>query len=105
LTSGNLAARTGGALVAGSEPKILWIVRVPHDGFQLRLAIERLDGPGVGRVVGINRTGGPSGLAAGWEQAVAYPSNLTFDTAGCWRIRDLDGTPADSIVIEVKPRS
>jgi hypothetical protein len=35
---------------------------------------------------------------------VAYSSNLSFDSAGCWRIRDVDGSAADAIVIEINPK-
>jgi hypothetical protein len=99
--AGNLAARTGDRLIAGGQAKVLWLVRVPHADLQLRLKVERLDGPGSGQVIGITRAGPLSGLPAGWERAVAYPSNVTFDSAGCWRVRDLDGSEPDAVVFEI----
>jgi hypothetical protein len=74
-------------------------------GRHLRLAIDRLDGAGSGRVSisGIDRAGSSERLPAGWEQAAAFPSNLPFDVAGCFRIRDIDGSDADAVVVEVSP--
>jgi hypothetical protein len=101
---GNLAARgiPAGGLTAGSELKVLWFVRVPHEDVGLRLAVERLDGPGTGRVTKIDRAGpGSVPLPAGWERSAAFPSSLTFEVAGCWRIHDIDGSDADAVVIQV----
>jgi hypothetical protein len=101
---GNLAARgiPAEGLTAGAELKVLWFVRVPHKDVGLRLAVERLDGPGTGRVTKIDRAGpGSVPLPAGWERSAAFPSNLTFEVAGCWRIRDIDGSDADAVVVQV----
>ena len=101
---GNLAARgfPSAGVKAGHQLKVLWFVRMPHEGVGLRLAIERLDGPGTGRVTRIDRAGpGSVPLPAGWERSAAFPSNLTFDVAGCWRIRDIDGSDADAVVVHV----
>ncbi len=102
MASGNLAVRPDPVLIPGQLPKFLWFVRVPHRTEPLRLTIDRLDGPGVGRVVTLNAVRGPmTDLPAGWERAVAFASNLMFDQPGCWRIRDADGTAEDAIVIEI----
>ncbi len=69
------------------------------------LDLERLDGPGTGAVTGLSRSG-PSIIPppSGWELAAFYPSEVTFDSPGCWRIRDLDGTADDAVVVEVRSR-
>jgi hypothetical protein len=102
--SGNLAARgfPSEGVTVGRELKVLWFVRDPRDGIGLRLAIERLDGPGARRVTNLGRAGSSAvPLPAGWERSAAYPSNLTFDVAGCWRIRDIDGSESDAVVVQV----
>src|SRR5688572_6294798 len=101
---GNLAARgfPSEGVTAGHELKVLWFVRMPHEGIGLRLAIERLDGPGTRHVTNLDRAG-PSAvpMPSGWEGSAAYPSNLTFDGPGCWRIRDIDGSQSDAVVVQV----
>jgi hypothetical protein len=101
---GNLAARGFRAdrVTAAHELKVLWFLRTPHEGLGLRLAMERLDGQGSGHitVTDINRAGSGERLP---EWSAAFPSNLTFDVAGCWRIRDVDGSDADAVVVEVRP--
>jgi len=102
---GNLAARSSETLLASSEIKVLWVLRMPHGDGRLRLSVERLDGPGTGAVTGLSRSG-PSIIPppSGWERAAFYPSEVTFDSPGCWRIRDLDGTADDAVVVEVRSR-
>jgi hypothetical protein len=99
---GNLAARgfPAEALMAGQTLKVLWFLRTPHEDLGLRLALERLDGPGTGQVTitNINREGSGERLP---EWSAAFPSNLTFDVAGCWRVRDIDGSDADAVVVHV----
>jgi hypothetical protein len=99
---GNLAARgfpTEGVR-PGHDLKVLWFLRTPHEDGGLRLAIERLDGPGSSRVsvTNINRASSGERLP---EWSAAFPSNLTFDGPGCWRIRDIDGSEADAVVVQV----
>jgi len=81
----------------------LWIVRMPHGDTVLRLAVERLDGPGTGQVLSIGRVGLPTGLPTGWESASAFISHLMFDSGGCWRVHDLDGSDGDAVVLSVRP--
>jgi hypothetical protein len=100
---GNLAARgiPAEGMRAGHDLKVLWFLRTPREGLGLRLAVERLDGPGTGhaRVTNINRAGSGEQLP---DWSTAFPSNVTFDVAGCWRIRDIDGSDADAVVVEVR---
>jgi hypothetical protein len=101
--AGNLAARGfPPELGPVHDLKVLWFLRIPHEGVGLRLAVERLDGPGTGRVrvTNINRAGSGERLP---EWSAAFPSNVTLDNAGCWRIRDIDGSDADAVVVEVRP--
>ena len=101
LSSGDLAARTEDVITAGRRNKFLWILRKPHGLHTPQLAVERLDGAGSGHVSDVQPGQSIAGLPAGWQAAVAYPSYVMFDTAGCWRIRDLNGSSLDAVIVQV----
>jgi hypothetical protein len=74
LFAGSLRA---GANVANPSNKILWIVRDPRDGKELRLKLRRVDGTGEPVTQVEQADSGPGEI---------YPSGVDVPTAGCWHV-------------------
>lgn len=101
LIGGDLAARGAQDLAARGTVKVLWR-RKTDVGTSLSLVADRLDAPGHLPLGTFVLTGSAEPGRNGYMTG-AFPSDITLDAAGCWRISDVNGAPTDFIVVRALP--